>query len=291
MRNGITVPVTRAVDRALRMLQLTYQMVTRHRGVTAADAQRLVAGYRPDVDSPATVSRKFEHDKKGLRTIGIPIQVQLLRDPPASCYKVRPRDLFLPSLETHRDGWAALQGCAPLLQRLADQVPVLPAHTAAPVSSALLALQLPLGLALPTWPIPQGMLGHGPSLVDWLHAVLLLAAARGRSDGPWGGAPVPVDGLAQATGLPAALIRHLAERGGERSGEGAESSPLVRIVPVPAADAMRVLAPEMKAGWRPQRRQVDTLVATAQRVGMPIPAPGVRALRSFSRGSPASPVA
>ena len=291
MSTAITVPVTRAVDRALRMLQLTYQMVSMHRGITVAEALRRVAGYTTStrVGEPTrSAGRKFEHDKKGLRSIGIPITVQLFSDPPSSCYKVRARDLLLPPFNLSQTNWGALRASASALQGVADLLPSLPVMTAAPIVTVLMAYCEELDLHLPPWSVPQAVLGHGPTMLEWIHSMLYLAARRGRAVQPWGGAPVPLDGLRQRTGLSNELIWHIAERGGATPDAGPEWSHAVRVIPVSREDGLGVIAPEMKAPWRPRLSHTDTLIAAAAAHGRELGADCIRALRELSRARPAS---
>lgn len=289
-RNGcavsemLTVPVTRAVDRALRMLQLTYQMLSLHRGCTAAEALRHVAGYTSSGEPTRSAARKFEHDKKGLRSIGIPITVQLVSDPPSSCYKVRARDLLLPTYQVSQTNWQTLRTHSSSLQRVADLLPSLPVTVAAPLTSVLLTYAEELDLNVPSWNIPQAMLGHGPTMLEWVHALLYIVAKRGRATQQWGGAPVSLDSLSARTGLSQNLLWHVAERGIETPTPWAEWSHVVRIVPVSRKDGMGVIAPEMKAPWRPQLSHVDTFIVTAANNGHELHPDCARSLREFARG-------
>ena len=292
MTTSITVPVTRAVDRALRMMQLTYQMVTMHRGTTAAEALRQVSGYltADHVGEPTrSAARKFEHDKKGLRSIGIPITVQVVSDPQSSCYKVRARDLMLPALNASQTNWAALRASAPALQGVADLLPSLPVTTAAPVTTVLMAFCEELDLHLPPWSVPQAMLGHGPTMLEWIHSMLYIAARRGRAEQQWGGAPVSLDVLCKRTGLSRELIWHIAQRGNETPTAWPEWSHAVRIIPASPEEGVGVIAPEMKAPWRPQLSHTDTLIATAATNGHELGGDCVRALRELSRARPTAP--
>lgn len=296
MTTSITVPVTRAVDRALRMLQLTYQMVSMHRGTTAAEALRQVAGYLTGDHAgdhagelTRSAARKFEHDKKGLRSIGIPITVQVLSDPPSSCYKVRARDLMLPVLNASQTNWGALRASASSLQAVADLLPSLPVTTAAPVTTVLMAFCEELDLQLPPWRVPQAMLGHGPTMLEWIHSMLYIAARRGRVEQQWGGAPVSLDVLSKRTGLSRELIWHIAQRGIETPAAWPEWSHAVRFVPASREEGVGVIAPEMKAPWRPQLSHTDTLIATAATNGHELGGDCIRALRELSRAKPTTP--
>lgn len=305
MTSSITMPVTRAVDRAVRLLQLTYRMATLHRGTTVAEALEHVAGYAPDGLASTTeygsATRKFEHDKKALRRVGIPIGVRRFEEPKGTYYKIAPRDLFLPVPTADRHGWDGLHDVRAPLQRLADGLPRLPVERAAHLTTVLLAYREALGLTLPSWEIPRVMLTNGPLLLDWFHSALYMAVARSRGEREWGGAPVAVYDLCEATGLPHALLKHVADRADAARAGRADLQQAVRITPVastnhngrlasptasPPAPARRsapagtignghsaisVVAPDMRTTWRPPLACVHTLLQVAREMAAPLP--------------------
>ena len=247
MTSSITMPVTRAVDRAVRLLQLTYRMATLHRGTTVAEALEHVAGYADEGLATATeygsATRKFEHDKKALRGVGIPIGVRRYEEPKGTYYKIAPRDLFLPVPAADRHGWDGLHDVRAPLQRVADSLPRLPVERAAPLTTVLLAYREAIGLTLPSWEIPRVMLTNGPLLLDWFHSTLHMAVARGRGEREWGGAPVAVYDLCEATGLPHALLQHVADRADAARAGRADLQQAVRIMPVVAPRFTDRIAP------------------------------------------------
>jgi hypothetical protein len=268
------LPVTRAVDRAVRLLRLTYRMVSLHRGTTVADALDKVAGYADDGLASDTeygsATRKFEHDKKALRRVCIPFTVRRHAEPAGTYYKITPRDLFLPTPQVDRHGWELLRTCRAPLQQVADGLPQLPAPKAAQLTTVLLAYREELGLTLQSWPISRVMLTNGPLLLDWIHSVLHTAAERGRCDRGWGGAPVPLDALTAATGLPRPLLQHVAERAEAANTGRGDIAQAVRVGLAGSRDAVSVVAPEMRIPWRPPLSHVHTLLQVARQASVPL---------------------
>ncbi len=89
-----------ALEKIERLITLMNALLGAPRPVTAAELRRRVPGY-PDDDN--SFKRAFERDKEELRDMGVPLLVELVpgTDPPATGYRIRPRDYELrdPGLE------------------------------------------------------------------------------------------------------------------------------------------------------------------------------------------------
>lgn len=89
-----------ALAKIERLITLMNALLGAPRGVTASELRRRVPGY-PDDDN--SFKRAFERDKEELREMGVPLLVELVpgTDPPATGYRIRPRDYELrdPGLE------------------------------------------------------------------------------------------------------------------------------------------------------------------------------------------------
>jgi predicted DNA-binding transcriptional regulator YafY len=102
-------PARRRASKAERWLNLLAFLLDHHYPVPREDIFLGVADYRRDwVDGNKSVResvrRKFERDKKELKALGIPIQPEGKvfsehADQEVDCYRLKPRDLYLPYVE------------------------------------------------------------------------------------------------------------------------------------------------------------------------------------------------
>lgn len=283
MSDTITTPITRAVDRALRLLQLTYRMMAPHRGASAVDVLHQVGGYAGDGDAVGSAARKFEHDKRALRSYGIPIHVHRDEERRLALYKVQPRDLFLPMPSADPAGWDMLRQSTVALQWIADRVNQLRPGDAAASTTVLLAYSQQLGLQLAPWNIPRVMLTNGPLLLDWVHSVLFIAAANGRRHRQWGGTPVRLAKLSTTSGLSKQLLWHVVERADRHYASQALVNHLVSVAPFSRNQGVSVVAPEMRSSWRPPLKCAEKVVEVARGLGVPLPSRVQSTLLSHAR--------
>lgn len=285
----ISQPISRAVDKALRMLAVTYEIQAARWGVSAGSLHRLVSWYHPLEDNPRALERMFEHDKADLRQLDVPIVTQLIGDPPEPRYRLDAARLQLPPVTPTEPFWRVMQSHAPRLQAMADRMPDLPGRDAALLSFALIPVSHEIGVRIPPWDIPRNQLTNARCVLEWVHAILQIAEGIGRRLGPFGGIPVPIHQLAAHTGFPEAFIWHLADRGANRPDRHAAETPVVRIVATSPEEGIGVVSREMRRGWRPRRIHVEHLITWAARDGAPLEPELVRALRSIQRGAPHTP--
>lgn len=280
----ISQPISRAIDKALRMLSLTYEIQAARWGLSAVSLYRLLPWYQRLEENPRALERMFEHDKADLRRLEVPIVTQLIGDPPEPRYRVDVARLQLPAVAPHHVHWAALKADAARFQALADLLPTLPGREAAPLSFVLLALRTELDLRIPAWTIPRHLLTNARCVLEWSHAILHAVEALGRPHQTFGGALVPVRQIAELTGFPEQFVWHLAFRGANRP-EGHSAEPhVVRIVATAPEEGIAVAARDLRRGWRPRRLHVDALIAWAERRAEPLPPDVIQALRTMQRG-------
>lgn len=285
----ISQPISRAIDKALRMLSLTYEIQAARWGLSAASLHRLLPWYQRLEANPRALERMFEHDKADLRQLDVPIATQLVGDPPEPRYRLDTARLQLPAVALRDAHWAVLKAASPQLQAIADLLPTLPGKEAALISFVLLPIRPELELRLPPWSIPRNLFTNARCVLEWAHAILHTVEGIGRQHSAFGGAPVPVRQVAELTGFPEEFVWHLAYRGANQpEGHSAESQ-VVRILATTPEDGIAVLSRDMRRGWRPRRVHVDHLIAWAERRGAPLPPEVVLAFRSMQRGGAASP--
>ena len=285
----ISQPITRAVDKALRMLSLTYEIQAARWGVSAASLHRLVPWYQPLAENPRALERMFEHDKADLRQLDIPLVTHAVGDPPEPRYRLDAPRLQLPAVTAQDPHWAVLHAHAPRLQAIADRLPETVGRSAALLSFAVMPFCGALGVSVPPWEIPRNLLTNARCVLEWAHVILQAVEGAGRQSGAFGGTPVPVRQIAERTGFPEPFIWHLADRGTNRLDGDAAETPVVRIVATSMEDGIAVLSREMRRPWRPRRVHVDHLIAWAAGDGAPLEPDLVQALRTMQRGAaPAS---
>jgi hypothetical protein len=279
----ISHPVVRAIDKALRMMTLTYEIQAARWGLPAASLHRLIPWYQVLTNNPRALERMFEHDKADLRQLDVPIATQLVGDPPEPRYRVDVNRLQLPARGPRDAQWAVLEGHAPLLQAIADRLPDMPGQDAAALSFSLLAFRQDLGLQIPAWSMPQNLLTNARVVLEWAHAILHTVEATGRTESTFGGAPVPVREVAALTGFSSDFLWHLADRGANTPDSDTAETQVVRVVATTPEEGIAVVSRELRRGWRPRRVHIDALLQWAA-ANHPLPPDLIAALRSMQRG-------
>lgn len=280
----ISQPISRAIDKALRMLSLTYEIQAARWGLSAASLHRLISSYQLHEDNPRALERMFEHDKADLRQLDVPIVTQLVGDPPEPRYRLDATRLQLPAVRPGDLHWSTLQRGAPRLQSIADRLPTLPGKEAALLSFVLLPLRGELGLRLPAWPIPRNLLTNARCVLEWSHAILHAVEGIGRQNEAFGGAPVATQRVAELTGFPEDFVWHLGYRGANRPEGHTAEAHIVCIVASTPEEGIAVVSRELRRGWRPRRVHIEHLIAWGDRHGDPLPPELILALRSLQRG-------
>lgn len=285
LNDGISHPVTRAVDKALRMLSLTYEIHSARWGVTAASLHRALPGYLALKENPLALERMFEHDKADLRASDIPIFTQQVGDPPESRYRVDSSRLVLNVGGSTDARWELLRAHRAQLQAIADQLPQLDGRDAAPLSHLLLALRHDLGLRIPQWSIPRALLTNARVVLEWVHCILQTVEALGRRDNQFGGAHVSLEEIAELTGFPPSFIWHVADRGAGPADDLPMEGSAVQIGTASPEEGVFVLSREMRRAWRPRRVHVEALVVWTERQHAPLPPELLQALWQLQRGA------
>ena len=285
LNEGISRPITRAVDKALRMLSLTYEIHSARWGVSAASLHRALHGYQALKENPPALERMFEHDKADLRALDIPIFTQLVGDPPESRYRLDSQRLTLTAGGPADPRWELLRLHAPRLQAIADQLPQLDGRDAAPLSHLLLALRHDLGLRIPQWSIPRALMTNARVVLEWIHCLLQTVEALGRRDNQFGGAHVSLEEIAELTGFPPSFIWHVADRGAGPADEFRMEGSAVQIGTASPEEGVFVISRELRRAWRPRRVHVEALIAWTERQRAPLPPELLQALRQLQRGA------
>lgn len=281
----LSIPITRAVDKTLRLLELTYQLALARWPLRAEQLQQTVIGYQALNGDPAALARTFERDKADLRTMGIPLETRAIGDDPADLgYQVVRHRLVLPAPTAEDAGWDALRAATPAFQATASALPDGESKRAAEAACALLPFAPDLGLTLPTLELPAPLRQRADHLVEWVHAMLLAVVEEGRkSKRP--GYCVPVERVAEAVGMDPELVWHVAERGADRPpGHTTHARQKIRIE-APARDEGVVVMARLERPWRPRADHVEALLEMAGVIGADIPSDAASALRRFVRQS------
>ena len=279
----ISVPVSRAVDKALRLLELAYQLALTHWPISAEQLQQTVIGYQALNGDPAALSRTFERDKADLRQMGIQLETRTIGDDPNDVgYLVPRQQLMLPAPVGSDAGWSALREAASVLETVAAALPEADPKRAGEAACALLSFARDLGLTMPPLTLPAALRQRADHLVDWIHAMLLAAAIEGR-EGGYQGFCVPVERVAQLVGMDPELVWHVAQRGADRPPNHQTHARQRIRIEAPDREEGIVVIGRLERPWRPRQANVDALIALAQDVGAPLSEATANAVRAFAR--------
>ena len=278
----------RAQAKALRLLELSYQLLLASSAKSAEALQGAVLGYEALAsDNPESQDRTFERDKENLEELGIRLQTQPLClvtvEESAVGYRTDKTRLLLPEPATTPE-WAALRAASAELQRIADALPSLERTQAAEAALGLLPFKRDLGLRIPALEIPPRLQNTAGHLIEWIGHLFVDVVREGKATGRER-APMTADAAGALIGMPADLVWSIVERAVDRPVDHRTHVKQTFRLEAPDSEMreLTVVAPSLKRPWRPRAQHLDALLAAAADAGVALTGETIDALRSFQR--------
>jgi hypothetical protein len=277
----------RTQGKALRLLELAYQLLLANAPKSAESLQEAVLGYEVLGADTESQDRTFERDKDDLRDLGVRLRAQPLYavtdSESAVGYRAEKARFLMPE-PTRTLEWEALRGATGDLQRVADALPGMDRALASEAALGLLPFKRDLGIRMPAIDIPPRLRNTAAHLIEWTGHLFVDVVREGKATGRER-APMTADNAGALIGMPADLVWAMVERAVDRPVDHrTHVRQKFRVeAPEPESRELTVVAPSLKHPWRPRPQHVDALLAAAAESGVVLSEAVVSAFRSFQR--------
>ena len=282
----------RTQAKALRLLELSYQLLLAYHPMSAGELRYSVLGYDAlETNNAKSKERTFERDKDDLLAIGIPIKVVPLPgagDAEANdAYVADRKQVILAAPIAVSREWAVLTAAAPLLQQVADALPTLDARMAAEAALGLLPFKRDLGIRMSMIDIPPLLRIAAEHMVDWVCHLFVDVVRHGVATG-MPNMPVTPEVAGALIGLDPEIVWTMVGRANDRPpNHQTNVRQRFRIELPPGGErTLTIVAPRLDRPWRPRAKHVEALFAAGAAAGVTLPTDASEALWTFRR-SPA----
>ena len=278
----------RAQGKALRLLELAYQLLLANLPMSAEQLQGAVLGYEAlGTENPESQDRTFERDKDDLRELGIELITKPLYavtdTESAVGYRTDKSSVLLPEPSATPE-WEALTSSRHALQRIVDALPTMDRGRAAEAALGFLPFKRDLALQVPAVDIPPVLRNKAAHLIEWIGHLFVDVVREGKATGRER-APMTAEQAGALVGMPADLVWSVVQRAVDRPiDHRTHVKQKFRVeAPEPDTRELTVVAPRLVRPWRPRAQHVDALLAAAAEVQVVLGADAVNALRHFQR--------